>query len=163
MPGLDVRELQDRAAIHDVIMRYALSIDRRDWRMLADCFTPDAYAEYGGVPAGPGVAKILAHVRSIEGMAVSTHFMENQRIEVSGDDATAETYAISHLPWGRGERPTMRVRGLRYNSELVRQDGRWRIRRHMHAVDWERFDEGVVREADRQPRSPMPTPRRGSP
>ena len=154
MPGFSVQELSDRAAIHDVIMRYAMSVDQRDWKTFVECFTPDAYAEYSGVAAGPGVEKILAHVKGIEDKAVSTHFMENQLIEVSGDVATVETYASSHLPWKQGEGPTFRVRGLRYESELVRQDGRWRIRRHTHGVDWERFDEGVMREGDRQPRSP---------
>jgi hypothetical protein len=139
-------------------MRYATALDRRDWRMLVDCFTADAYAEYDGVPAGPGVEKILAHVKGLERMTVSTHFMQNQIILVSGDTATIETYAASHVPWGQGEPPVMRVRGLRYKSELVRQEGRWRIRRHMHGLDWERFAEGAVREGDRQPRTPIPSP-----
>jgi len=40
--------LLDRAAIHDVIMRYAAGVDRRDFELVASCFAPDVNGEFAG-------------------------------------------------------------------------------------------------------------------
>ena len=43
-----VEALLDRAAIHDVIMRYAQGLDRQDFDLVASCFAPEATGEFGG-------------------------------------------------------------------------------------------------------------------
>ncbi|MDQ3145604.1 MAG: nuclear transport factor 2 family protein, partial [Actinomycetota bacterium] len=35
-------ELADRLEIDDLLTRYAVAIDTKDWGLLATCFTPDA-------------------------------------------------------------------------------------------------------------------------
>ncbi len=42
---LSAQELSDRAHIHDLLTRYAIAIDTRDWKLLDSCFTPDAFVE----------------------------------------------------------------------------------------------------------------------
>ena len=40
--------LEDKAAIRDLMARYARGMDRPDFDLIAFSFTPDAYASYGG-------------------------------------------------------------------------------------------------------------------
>ena len=69
--------------------------------------------------------------------SLSTHFIGYQLLDVDGDEATIESYAIAHQvfdPAGRGESSR---RGLRYQEHLVRgDDGRWRIRDRHVEQDW---------------------------
>ena len=122
----EVRALLDRAAIQDVLLRYARGVDRKDLALVAACFTPDA--AYEGALA-----------RLIERMAVwetTMHVMANQLIELAGDQAHSETYAVAYhrAPGGREL-----VVGVRYLDDLVRRDdGRWLIARRVVATDWQR-------------------------
>ena len=70
--------LYDRIAITDVIHRYAHGLDRRDWDMVAACFTADAQATYGGKVLEPGVDNIIGHVRGM-GALSCVEFVEDVR------------------------------------------------------------------------------------
>lgn len=139
-----VRDLSDRAAIGELMMLYASGLDRRDFGMVRQCFTPDAAASYDGKPVPPGVDNIVAHVQGLNQMRKSTHFMMNQSIDLAGDAAQMETYAQSILTMKRpsGEE-YLRVRGLRYLCDVVRHEGRWWIAKHTHVLDWEREEASV--------------------
>ena len=41
-----IRRLEDRALISEQVIRYAMAVDRGDWRMFADCFTDPVHADY---------------------------------------------------------------------------------------------------------------------
>jgi uncharacterized protein (TIGR02246 family) len=125
-------EAAARAAITDVLARYARGLDRRDFAELADCFTADAVAEYGGVRLEPGVAAIVAHVRGVEHLDATTHLFGLPVIELDGDEARTEIAATATLVAdGR-----VRMRGLRYRHRFVRQEGRWRIAELVHSLHW---------------------------
>jgi uncharacterized protein (TIGR02246 family) len=125
-------DVEARAAITDVLARYARGLDRRDFAEVADCFTPDATAEYGGVRLEPGVDAIVAHIRGVEHLDATTHLFGLPVIEVDGDEAHSEIAATATLVVdGR-----VRMRGLRYCHCLVRRDGRWRIAELVHSVHW---------------------------
>ena len=141
-PGL--RELQDRAEIHDVMMRYAASLDVLDWDGVAACFTKDAHSVYNGADLGDGVDKILAYIKGLANMKVTTHFMGNQLIEVKGDSASMETYCVAYLGSKRDGKDVMVIRGLRYIDQLVRQNGNWLISDRIHTCDWMREDTVVI-------------------
>ena len=59
MDGL--QSLIDRAAIHDLIMRYARGVDRRDLDLVASCFAADA--AYDGALGSGGIDVVLAALR----------------------------------------------------------------------------------------------------
>ena len=131
-------QLLDRAAIHDVLLRYARGVDRRDLDLVAACFTPDA--AYEGSLAHGTIADALAALRVAVTRYTSTlHFLGNQVIELDGDAARSETYALAHhlLPDG-----TLRIVAVRYLDELVRQNGGWFIRRRVAQREWERTEPG---------------------
>ena len=129
--------LYDRIAITDVIQRYAHGLDRRDWDMVAACFTADAQATYGGTVLEPGVDNIIRHVRGLENIKASTHFFGGSLIDFDGDEADVLTPATVYLTdVDEAGAETVRTRGLRYQDRFVRQGDKWLIRVRLHMVDW---------------------------
>lgn len=143
-------ETADRLAITDVVTRYFMAIDRRDWVSLRSCFTDDVEGIYEGVRVAGGADRIMDFFTGtspfrfpleIVDLRTSMHFIGNHFARISGDTATAQTYAQAHLIDHPPAGPRMRTRGLRYHDELVRADGRWLIRRREHILDWMRRDD----------------------
>ena len=142
--------MDDRRAISDVVIRYFMAIDRRDWPLLRTCFADDVEGVYEGIRVAGGVDALMRFFTGrseyrfpveIVNLRLSMHFAGNHLSEVDGDRATAQTYALAHLIDEPATGPRMRTRGLRYLDDLVRVDGRWLIRRREHILDWMRADE----------------------
>jgi 3-phenylpropionate/cinnamic acid dioxygenase small subunit len=133
------RLLTDRAAIQDVLLRYARGVDHRDLDLVAACFTPDA--SYEGALARGTIAEALVRLRDRIARYDSTmHFIGNQLIEVNGDTAKSETYAVAyHRLTERGEARLFSV-AVRYLDELVRDGGQWRIRGRVVRAEWQRTE-----------------------
>ncbi len=138
-----VQTLLDRAAIGDVILRYSRALDRRDWDEVASCFAPDAYADYGAFKGD--VNEVVASIRQgLEVFDKTMHFMEPRIIELSGDKARAETYALAyHRRTDGGETKELLVR-LRYLDELVRHQDAWLIQRRTAEFVFGRENEVVL-------------------
>ena len=139
-----VQELLDRGAIRDVIMRFAIGVDGRDWDLVASCFTPDAYFDSGPIFQGkiqqgiPIFRENMAHFES------TMHFTGTQVIELNGDKASAETYGIDyHRLNVQGKQKDVIV-GLRFLDDLVRQSERWLIQRRVVKFVWQREDAVVL-------------------
>src|SRR5690606_2705243 len=88
---------EDRAAIEDLLARYAHGCDARDLAAIGDCFTLDAQAEYSGVRLARGLTHILAHLAGLSALAASQHVIGSVSVTVDGDRATARSYAVAHL------------------------------------------------------------------
>jgi hypothetical protein len=137
--GLDarVRAIEDRLAINDVVLRYAMGVDDQDDEMVASCFTDDAEASFAGMPAGPGGPAIAAFLASTMGTprVASTHRFTNVVVTLDGDEADVRSSAVVYAV--RGEPLQLRLRGLRYRDRFVRTGDGWRIARRVHSVSWE--------------------------
>ena len=46
MISADLQVLSDKAAISEVLHRYAMAIDLRDWSLLRECFTDQMQADF---------------------------------------------------------------------------------------------------------------------
>jgi len=134
-----LQHLVDRAAIQDLLVRYAHCVDRRDLDAVAACFTPDA--AYSGSLGEGTIQEALIALRDRMGRYESTmHLLGNQLIEIDGDRARSETYAIAHHRINNdGDRRSLAV-GVRYEDELIRRDGRWLICARVVHMEWERDD-----------------------
>jgi hypothetical protein len=138
----DVRallKLLDRTAIRDVIGQYFCGLDRRDFSALRACFTSDAHGEYdGGKTAHVGREAIIEALRGITQFKFSSHVTSSMMIEVNGDRAKADTYAVAFLVvddgGGKGH---ILVRGLRYLDDLVQGLEGWRISHRVHIPMWQ--------------------------
>ncbi len=93
-PSLEqkLRELVDRQAIHDVILRYCRGVDRMDRELLLSAYHPDAIDDHGLFVGGPEAFAdyFLAFHQSQQ--SATQHIITNHSCELDGDTAHCETY-----------------------------------------------------------------------
>ncbi|MCH9674821.1 MAG: nuclear transport factor 2 family protein [Gammaproteobacteria bacterium] len=138
--SMTVETLLAKQEIADVIYRYARGIDRLDLDTVRDCYHPDAYDDHGEMKGT--VDEFIAAVESfLPKFAVTQHFMGNMLVEVDGDVARAETYAVAYhrkeLADGSGKDD---VFGIRYVDRFERRAGEWKIAHRVVATEWRRVD-----------------------
>lgn len=127
---LSVRELSDRLAINDLLIRYTRAIDTKDWNLLDTCFTPDADVDY--TPTG-GIAGKYPEVRAwlakaLAPFPITVHYVTNSIVKLDGDRATARTLVYNPMFFGNpdGTLHDFTV-GATYVDELVWTADGWRI------------------------------------
>ncbi len=141
--------LEDRAAINDLIIRYAEAVDNRDNDALASCFTDDAEVSFAGVPVpGRGGAAVVAFLNSLgdggppPATPIKTsHLFTNVVIKLEGDEADARCSASVYSV--RGDPEQVRIRGVSYRDRMRRTPEGWRISKRAHSVAWEGAAESV--------------------
>jgi SnoaL-like domain len=138
-----VRRLEDRALISEVVTRYAIAVDRRDWTMLADCFTDPVHADYSenGLAAADFVRdELVAIVRdAVSGYTATQHLSPNHVIAFDDDDpdraiCTSYMYAQHHVDTSE-KSAFLLLRGS-YSNHMVRTADRWRIERLIQHIGW---------------------------
>jgi 3-phenylpropionate/cinnamic acid dioxygenase small subunit len=134
-----LEHLCDRMEITDLLNRYATSLDDRDWKRLATCFTPDAVGLYGPVLGRQeGFAAIEKLCRTaLEPLDSSQHIVTNHEIEIDGDTARARCYLHAQHTKAGAEGGDNLVIGGFYVDELVRTVHGWRIRQRELRVLWQ--------------------------
>ncbi|MFV2123781.1 nuclear transport factor 2 family protein [Micromonospora sp. LOL_013] len=126
----------DRAAIVELLNRYAQCCDRREFEAVGGCFTDDAQAEYSGKRLPRGVRHIVAHMAPLARLAASQHVVGSATIEVDGDSAVASSYTVAHLVRPVPDGHEVVHRGLHYADRLIRTGDGWRISERVHQVLW---------------------------
>lgn len=126
----DLARIADRLAIDDILTRYALAVDRRDWLAYRTCFSTDAVIDYtsaGGIRGGlEEVVAWLAQVMPI--FSMTQHLVTNRTIEIDGDEARAHSYFFNPLAVTDAEgKQTLYFDGGTYSDRLRRQTDGWRI------------------------------------
>jgi hypothetical protein len=128
--ALSTQEISDRIEINDLLTRYTVAIDTKDWKLLDTCFTPDAQLDYtqtGGIKgAYPEVRAWLE--KALAAFPVTVHFISNSTVNLDGDKASTRTYVINPMgfPKDDGSLHMFTVGGY-YVDELVRTPDGWRI------------------------------------
>ncbi|MDG2111538.1 MAG: nuclear transport factor 2 family protein [Actinomycetota bacterium] len=139
--ALTVEDLLAKEEIRDVIYRYARGVDRLDFDLVAACYHPDAYDDHGTFRGS--VPDFVEMCRSFLPRFVCTqHFMGNMLIEVDGDVARAETYAVAyHRKENDDGSGIDDVFGIRYVDRFEQHDGGpWLIAHRAVATEWRRVD-----------------------
>jgi SnoaL-like domain len=133
-----LRELADRQAIVDVVLRYCRGIDRLDLELVRSCYHEDATDEHGTFTGTRDeyvdwVAGILIRFTG------TMHVVANQLVEVDGDADTArcETYGVAYH-WGEPPEDPRRnfTTGFRYVDRFARRGGEWRIAGRVAVREW---------------------------
>ena len=141
-PRSDTQHLLDRAAIHDVLVRYFQGIDLGNEQQVRDCFTADIQANYHGRPFVRGIDALIASIPSFAKQAsgewiVSTHFMGNLHYKfLEGDVAETENNGFAFLVLAGQPADQVAMRSLRYLDKWRRVDAQWRISERLHTLDW---------------------------
>jgi hypothetical protein len=89
--------IDDRAAIEDLIVRYATAMDTNDWDLFRRCFLPETEVSmdrFGDFTSREALIERLAPRLGI--FAVLQHFVSNFAITGDGDKAMARTQFVSH-------------------------------------------------------------------
>lgn len=129
-PATDSAELHDRRAAEDVIVRYAASIDDRDFDTYRTCFVPDVALHGFGAEVVHGIDAWMDFVhKALEPYEATQHMLGPPHAELRGDEALlradVQAQHFQRSPKGR----IFTLWGT-YRSQLVRTDDAWRIKRH---------------------------------
>ena len=143
--------VSDRAAIYQQLVRYCRGVDRRDLELVRSTYHPDAFDDHGTYKGD--VEGFLLFVKNEVHARFRTtmHKLGQCLIEVEGDVARVESYAICHHVMaesdpaggesGAGESDVAdMVMGMRYVDRFERRAGEWRIARRELRWEWVRTD-----------------------
>jgi ketosteroid isomerase-like protein len=125
--------LDDREEIRQIFVDYARYLDSGDHAGYASLFARDGVlAAQLGEAVGPAAIEAILDENlgpQVRGdLPPAIHITANHDIHVDGDTATA-TVVWYYLTTDPDTVPTILQSG-RYLDDLVREDGRWKIRRH---------------------------------
>jgi hypothetical protein len=135
-----IARMLDQHEIREVLVRYCRGIDRQDDDLIRSAYHPDAW-EHHGAFRGRDIEDFLGYARDRSGLFERVaHYICNQYIELAGDVAHSETYAIAlHQSRTDGEIGHT-IFGGRYLDRMERRDGRWAIADRVVVCDWSRVD-----------------------
>ena len=139
-----IAALLDRREIEDVILRYCRGIDRLDLELVRSCYWPDATDSHGGFSGTRD--EFVAWVETLLARFESTsHFVGNLLVELAGDAAVVETYAIALHRSGEPKASLNLIIGVRYLDRFEKRSGAWKIARRVCVTEWSRVDDAAGR------------------
>jgi hypothetical protein len=124
---------EDRWEISELVARCAFAADGRDMGMLDDVFVPEATGDFGpaGEPQGRDAVKAL-FLQLLERYDATQHLMSTSLVSPTPGGAHARTHFVSQCLLG-GEVVAL---GGTDEDDLVRRDGKWRIRHRTIVMSW---------------------------
>lgn len=137
----DVGAAADRAEIYTVLARYCRGVDRRDPDLIRSTYHADAFDDHGAYQGDlDGFVDFVAK-EVWSRFRTTMHKLGQALVEVEGDVAAAETYAVCHHVVAEGGRDVAdSVMGIRYLDRFERREGEWRIARRQLRWEWIRTD-----------------------
>ena len=89
MENASLQLLIDRAEISDCQLRYATSLDMRDWKCFRSCFADEIEVDFSSVFGGNGPRKVTADRwteaarKTVGGLQATQHMITNHVITVA--------------------------------------------------------------------------------
>jgi hypothetical protein len=131
-----LQEMLDHYEITKLLSEYCHGCDRLDEVQMAGVYAKDSWDDHGPnkCPGPEFAARIMKEMQAVN---MCSHLMGQALIRVNGDEAGAESYFVATV-----RRPTrdggemLNQLGGRYVDTLVREDGRWRIKKRICIRDW---------------------------
>ena len=151
----------DRAAVRELVDRYALAVDERRAAEVAALFVADGVLAVPRPPASMapttervGRAAIETAMASLHRYVSTLHAVVGHVVDAAPDDpehrATGTTTCIAHHVMAADDGSlTNTVWGLRYHDVYVTDDGTWRFARRALWVGW--IEERAVTQASATP------------
>ncbi len=132
-----VRWLRDRELIRELPQIYAYGIDTRDFDVVASVFQPDCVVS--GTLRTDAIAPYLKLLEpGVRQYHATMHFMGNQYVRVDGDSGHVETYAVAYHIEADDSPIDDLVLGVRYQDDVTRVGGAWKISRRNVIKQWHR-------------------------
>lgn len=131
-----LQALEDRAALEDLVKRYAVGCDTRDAAMLHSVFTKDARGTYASMEPLVGADAIVAWIGEMTATTIwQQHMISPYAYDIDGDSAQVTAYLISHQNY-QDNPNTVSMMTSRYNLQCRRTDDGWRINDLVLVVGW---------------------------
>ncbi|WP_408899794.1 nuclear transport factor 2 family protein (plasmid) [Nocardioides sp. R1-1] len=134
-----LRELLDRQAILDCLVRCARGVDRLDADLIRSAYHPDALDDHGMFVGDRDEFCRWAVELHTSAHIAHQHHLTNHTCRLDGDSADAETYFVFtavNRPTSEGEAPTVVTSGGRYIDRLEQRAGEWRISVRLVVREW---------------------------
>lgn len=125
--------LTDKQELHELSLRYARAVDRKNFDELMGLYDLDGLHDHGGMFKGSPqdfIAWLKSSMTSIE----TQHLVANSLFQISGDQASGEIYTINfhHMP----NLSSNYIAGGRYLDRYVKVGGKWLFKSRLRIVDW---------------------------
>ena len=132
------KELIAKQACYDTLMRYARGVDRCDPELVRSTYHADAYDDHGGYQGDAAGFIDWVKPTVMDTFSCTMHKLGNCLIEVRGNVAFAETYAVAHHVQAEIGVPSDMIMGVRYIDRLEDRGDGWKIAHRRMAFEWER-------------------------
>jgi hypothetical protein len=122
-----LRRLEDHQAIVDVVTRYCVAVDRRDWALFATCFAPTVRRDSGTLTREEFVAVVEG---ALPGFRSTQHLSTNHVVTfdpTDPDHAVCESDMYAQHLLEASAAGTYYLLRARYRDELVRTPIGWKI------------------------------------
>ncbi len=134
---MNLQALLDEQQIRQLLLRYVVALDSRDFALLESVFTPDARID---IPAAGVFDPAGYRVACAEGLGrldATQHFVGEPMLQITGDTARARSYLLAqHVVNQLAPEATLTI-GAWYDDEFRRVGERWLIAaRTGNAVWW---------------------------
>jgi hypothetical protein len=130
----ELRDLLDKQAIHEIVLKIARGTDRFDRALLSMYIHPEAVIDLGGPSPLNGAAFIAALAPPADPRPGRMHVIANVLVELHSDRAFAESYLLSYQEVTRQTEHFTRVRCGRYLDRFHRETSGWKLT-HRTLVD----------------------------
>lgn len=144
VPGLSgdevirLRELLEKQAIYDNMVKYTRAMDRFDLERIKDAYWPDAFDDHGmSVSSGHEFAEIAYRHHKDGPLKMCSHLVTNAQIELNGSQAKAE-FAFMTVAVLTGENGVDYDHNSvgRYRDLYEKRGGEWKILRRTVIWEW---------------------------
>jgi hypothetical protein len=142
-----IRNLLEKQAIAEVLVRYCRAIDRCDIELLKTVYWPDA-TENHGVFNGNALAFADFVIPRLLRMRATSHCLSNQLIHLRDQRAVVESYVTARHEREGSQGWEDYVVGGRYLDLLECRNGEWRILRRQFVEDWNQIKPSTPRRGE---------------
>ena len=131
MDSEQLRRLEDKQALQELLVSYARSCDDRDWPRYCSLFIPEAEIDYTGAYGRSGrrdeIVDWVEAIMSGPALQHTQHLLSNIEITLKGDRAAGRADYLNPDVFTRPAGRELLVNGGIYDFTAVRTDEGWRF------------------------------------
>src|ERR1700733_1328287 len=142
----DLRALQDRRDIEEVLYRYSSAVDSFDYAGVRNALADDIEAHYGNADTVHGGDALVAWIEEATQTIIWQHHLINvYHVTLEGDQAHALSYLTSYQVFKEDPKAAV-ILVARYHDELRRTSDGWKISTRTMELLWgeSKADEGYL-------------------